>query len=268
VAVAGAAAGAKADADAKAAAVSVSNAEGGNAKSASVATGGDASATGGNAAAEGGKAFAAGGKDGHGGEGGSSASDASSNSGGNSLTVNEQQVRQAPGMAQGSFAIVGCGVAANAGGSNVNGSAFLGFGFTPQQCYDFMLANAYCSAGATQACCEVLNASKAGRRAAKRGVVLPECRPVVHEPTPPPPVQPPVIVQVPCCDKPEPEPCPPDNRCYEKCEKACKAQCQGNAECEARCERLCKRRCDGEPPSPPGTAPQSCPAPVEQSKAN
>jgi hypothetical protein len=231
VAVAGAAAGAESTA------VSGS-------KSSSNATGGSANATGG--------------------EGGNSESDASSNSGGNSLSVNEQHPRQAPGLAQGSFAIVGCGVAANAGGSAPGGAGFLGFGFTPQQCYDFMLANAYCTAGATAACCEVLNSSKAGRRAAKRGVRLPECRPPAAEPAPQP--QPPVIVTVPCCDKPEP--CPPDNRCYEKCEKGCKAQCQGNPECEARCERTCKRRCDGEPPVPGSTVPQSCPAPVEQTTAN
>jgi hypothetical protein len=252
VAVAGAAAGAKSEADAKAASFSNSNAEGGDAKAASVATGGDAKATGGKAVATGG-------------EGGSS--DASSNSGGNALTVNENQVRQAPGLAQGSFAIVGCGFAANAGGSGAGGAGFLGLGFTPEQCYDFMLANAYCTAGATAACCEVLNSSKAGRRAAARGVRLPECRPPVADPAPQP--QPPVIVTVPCCDKPDappPQECPPD-RCFEKCERGCKAQCQGDAACEKRCEVTCKRRCDGVPPSPAGSAGGSCPA-VEQSKPN
>jgi hypothetical protein len=248
VAIAGAAAGSKSEADAKAAALAASHAEGGDAKSASVATGGQANATGGKAT------------------GGNS--DANSNSGGNTLTVNENQVRQAPGLAQGSFAIVGCGFAANAGGSGAGGAGFLGLGFTPEQCYDFMLANAYCTAGATAACCEVLNTSKAGRRAASRGVRLPECRPPVAEPAPQP--QPPVIVQVPCCDKPEPPPpqeCPPD-RCYEKCERGCKAQCQGDAACEKRCEVTCKRRCDGVPPNPAGSAGGSCPAAVEQSKAN
>lgn len=249
VAVAGAAAGAKSEADAKAASFSNSHAEGGDAKAASVATGGKAVATGG--------------------EGGDANSDASSNSGGNALTVNENQVRQAPGLAQGSFAIIGCGVAGNVGGSSPGGAGFLGLGFTPEQCYDFMLANAYCTAGATQACCEVLNTSKAGKRAASRGVRLPECRPPANEPTPVPQPQPPVVVVTPCCDKPEPPPCPPDNRCYDKCDKACKEQCQGNADCERRCETLCKRRCDGHPPSPAGAAqPSSCPAPVEKSTAN
>ena len=251
VAVAGAAAGAKSEAKSSANAVSVS--EGGDAKAASVATGGNASATGG--------------------EGGSSNSDASSNSGGNSLTVNESAPRQAPGLAQGSFAIIGCGIAANAGGSSPGGAGFLGFGYTPEQCYDFMLANAYCTAGATQACCEVLNNSKAGRRAAARGVTLPVCRPPAQEPpAPAPEPQPPIVVVVPgqCCDRPD---CPPNDPqtppCYEKCEKACKHQCDGNAACEKRCEVLCKRRCDGQPPSPAGSSGTgSCPAPVEQSKPN
>lgn len=254
VAIAGAAAGAKADADAKATSVSVSNAEGGNAKSNSYAEGGNALAKGGNATATGGNA-----------EGGSS--DASSNSGGNSLTVNESHPRQAPGLAQGSFAIIGCGIAANAGGSGPGGGGFLGFGFTPEQCYDFMLANAYCTAGATQACCEVLNASKAGKRAKSRGVTLPVCSPPQQTPpAPTPEPQPPTIVIVPqpCCDKPpgcgpnDPGTPPP---CYEKCDKACKQQCDGNAACEKRCEVLCKRRCDGQPPSPAGSASPSCPAP-------
>lgn len=195
-------------------------------------------------------------------EGGDASSDASSNSGGNTLEVNERHVRQAPGLAQGSFAIVGCGVAGNAGASGPGGAGFLGFGFTPQQCYDFMLANAYCTAGATEACCEVLNNSKAGQRARKRGVRLPECRPpeppkpcCEQQQTPPPPTV--VVVPAPCCDKPECE----GNHCYEKCDKACKQQCDGNAACESRCEKLCKRRCDGEPPSPAGSGVTSCPVP-------
>jgi hypothetical protein len=102
-------------------------------------------------------------------------SQASSSSGGNSLEVSEFNPRQSPGIAQGSFAIQGCGAAANAGGSNVGGAAFLGVGFTTPQCYDFMLAQAFAAAGAWSAACEVLNASPAGKRAARRGVRLPEC---------------------------------------------------------------------------------------------
>jgi hypothetical protein len=104
-------------------------------------------------------------------------SQASSSSGGNSLEVSEFNPRQSPAIAQGSFAIQGCGAAANAGGSNVGGAAFLGVGFTTPQCYDFMLAQAYAAAGAWSAACEVLNASPAGKRAARRGVALPQCSP-------------------------------------------------------------------------------------------
>ncbi len=106
-------------------------------------------------------------------------------------TANNQMVnntpKQAPALSQGSFAIQGCAVAGNAGGSGAGGAGFLGFGFTPEQCYDFMLAQAYASVGAHVAACEVLNASRAGQRAAKRGVKLPECSPPVPV-SPPPPV--------------------------------------------------------------------------------
>ena len=104
-------------------------------------------------------------------------STSSSSNDGNSQAVEISNPRNAPAIGQGSFAIAGCAVAGNAGGSNINGAGFLGFGFTPEQCYDFMLAQAYQSAGAYQAACEVLNASRAGRRAAKRGVTLPTCSP-------------------------------------------------------------------------------------------
>ena len=104
-----------------------------------------------------------------------SASSSNSNSGGNSLTVNESNPRQTPGMAQGSFAIQGCQVAGNAGGSQVGGTGFLGFGFTPAQCYDYMLAQAYAALGEKQAACLVLNSTKAAKRAEKRGVRLPTC---------------------------------------------------------------------------------------------
>jgi len=97
----------------------------------------------------------------------------------NQITIEgDRQIRQAPAIGQGSFAIQGCGVAGNAGGSSAGGAAFLGVGFTSAQCYDFMLAQAFASVGEHQAACAVLNVSKAGRRAAKRGVVLPTCTPV------------------------------------------------------------------------------------------
>lgn len=97
----------------------------------------------------------------------------------NNTNVNYEyrQVRQAPSIGQGSFAISGCGVAGNIGGSNTSGAAFLGLGWTPAQCYDFMLAQAYQAVGETKAACEVLNKSKAGQRAARRGIKLPDCEP-------------------------------------------------------------------------------------------
>lgn len=90
-----------------------------------------------------------------------------------------QQVRQAPSIAQGSFAIQGCGAAGNVGGTNSHGAAFLGLGFTPAECYAFLLAQAYQAVGETQTACEVLNSTKAAKRAEKRGVKLADCTPVV-----------------------------------------------------------------------------------------
>lgn len=91
----------------------------------------------------------------------------------NAVSVTHQA--SAPALGQGSFAIAGCQVAGNAGGSNSGGAGFLGFAFTTEQCYDLQLAAAYQALGAYSAACQVLNLSKAGQRAAKRGVTLPTC---------------------------------------------------------------------------------------------
>lgn len=96
-----------------------------------------------------------------------------------SLSTEYVEVRQAPSVGQGSFAISGCSVGGNAGGSNIHGSMFLGFGWTPSQCYDFMLAQAYQSIGEKKAVCDILRQTKAGKRAEKRGITLPECLPTV-----------------------------------------------------------------------------------------
>ena len=99
------------------------------------------------------------------------------------VTVNAgttyQQVRQAPSIAQGSFAISGCNVAGNAGGSNTHGAAFLGFGWTPKECYAFMLAQAYQSIGQYKAVCDILRNTKTGKRMERDGVELPECLPEI-----------------------------------------------------------------------------------------
>ena len=99
------------------------------------------------------------------------------------VTVNSgttyHQVRQAPAIAQGSFAISGCSVAGNAGGSNQHGAAFLGIGWTPKECYAFMLAQAYQSIGQYKAVCDILRNTKTGKRMERDGIELPECLPEV-----------------------------------------------------------------------------------------
>src|SRR5210317_128842 len=109
------------------------------------------------------------------------------------VTVNAgttyQQVRQAPSIAQGSFAISGCSVGGNAGGSNKNGAAFLGFGWTPKECYAFMLAQAYQSIGQYKAVCDILRNTKVGKRMERDGIELPECLPELEVVVVPAPVQ-------------------------------------------------------------------------------
>ena len=139
------------------------------------ATVGDVSATGGNATATGG----AGGQAVSAAVVESGAATAVVESGAVQYTYNERL--QAPAIGQGSFAISGCSVAGNGGGSWTGGAGFLGFGFTPPQCYDFMLAQAYQAIGEKKAVCDILRNTKAGKRQEKRGVVLPECLPPVQE---------------------------------------------------------------------------------------
>ena len=108
---------------------------------------------------------------------------------GGSAAVVTNYPQQAPSVAQGSFAIQGCGVAGNLGGSNTHGSGFLGFGFTPDECYRLMLAQAYQAIGQTEAACEVLNRTDmALNLETKRGLPLPKCHkepaPVIVEPAP------------------------------------------------------------------------------------
>jgi hypothetical protein len=119
-----------------------------------------------------------------------------------STSYSYTEARRAPSIGQGSFAISGCSVGGNAGGSNIHGSAFLGFGWTPQECYKFMLAQAYQSVGEKKAVCDILKNTKVGRRLEKDGIKLPECLPeVVVVPAPPAPAPAPepktVYVEVP-----------------------------------------------------------------------
>lgn len=94
-----------------------------------------------------------------------------------STTVETNHVRQAPSLAQGVVMPVGCGVGGNAGGSNTNGAGFLGIAFTPAECYAFMLAASYASLGMIDSACEVLNTTKAAKRAF--GDNAPACKTVI-----------------------------------------------------------------------------------------
>lgn len=100
----------------------------------------------------------------------------SANNEGNSLSVTNEAVRQAPSVAQGSFAIAGCAAAGNAGGSNKNGSAFLGFGFTSSECYLYLTAQAYAGLGQIETACAIVNQTRAAKRLVKLGIKLPTCR--------------------------------------------------------------------------------------------
>lgn len=136
-----------------------------------------------------------GGAGGQGGTGGEAVASAVVESGAASAVVESGAIQytyterlQAPAIGQGSFAISGCSVGGNAGASGPGWAGFLGFGFTPQQCYDFMLAQAYQSLNEKKAACDILRNSKAGKRQEKRGIVLPGCEPqtVVVAPVPVP----------------------------------------------------------------------------------
>lgn len=113
---------------------------------------------------------------------------ASADNAGNTQTVNANDYtpRQAPSVAQGSIAIVGCGAGINGGGSNTHGSAFLGIAWTPADCMALQLAQAYQALGHDRAACQVLNSTKAARRAQRRGLEPPTCA----DPRVPPPVAP------------------------------------------------------------------------------
>lgn len=103
---------------------------------------------------------------------------------GNSVNVVEQS--SAPSVSQGSFAIAGCALAGNAGGSKLSGSAFLGFAFTPKECYKYLTAQAYQAVGQYEAACQILNTTRTAKDAAKEGVKLPDCvyqKPIVTEPS-------------------------------------------------------------------------------------
>ena len=119
--------------------------------------------------------------------GGTSSSDATGGNAQSGSTLVNTYPQQVPALGQGSFAIQGCGVAGNLGGANSHGAGFLGFGFTPSECYRFMLAQAYQAVGQTVTACEVLAHTDTAKAAVKDGLALPDCKPAPVN-TPPAPV--------------------------------------------------------------------------------
>ena len=82
--------------------------------------------------------------------------------------------------------IAGCGIAGEAGGSNSHGSAVLGIGFTTEECYAYIEAQALNAIGDRESACQVLHTTNAAKRAEKRlGHPLPACEPpavtIVHD---------------------------------------------------------------------------------------
>jgi hypothetical protein len=92
----------------------------------------------------------------------------SADNAGNSQTITYRQVQQAPGIAQGGIAIQGCATGGNAGGSNTHGAAFLGIGFTPRECYRFMLAQAVAALGDPEGAMKILETTDTARDVLKR----------------------------------------------------------------------------------------------------
>lgn len=119
-------------------------------------------------------------------------------------TVATYNPQMAPAVGQGSLLISGCSAGGNAGGSSVHGAAFLGFGWTPHDCYLFYQAQAYLAVGEKKTACEVLNHTHAMQKLVKEGITLPSCEP--------PPMPQPTVVQVvapapvPAAEPPAPAP--------------------------------------------------------------
>ncbi|CAM6004383.1 unnamed protein product [Sphagnum balticum] len=81
--------------------------------------------------------------------------------------------------------IAGCGVSGSAGGANTKGAAILGVGFTTDECYAYIEAQAFWAIGDRQAACEILHTTNSAKRSIARGAHLPSCEPVppqvIHE---------------------------------------------------------------------------------------
>lgn len=119
-----------------------------------------------------------------------SSASATSSSGGNAQSISYSHQRSAPSLGQGSLMPAGCGMGANAGGSQPGGAAFLGFVFTTSECYKFILAQHLTAIGMVDSACDVLMSTRAATNAYKKaGLSKPKCdapeavRPVESKPT-------------------------------------------------------------------------------------
>lgn len=165
-------------------------------KSTAVAGGGEATAIakggeGGHAVASGGNSTATGGaaSQSQTAKGGSAKQSQQANNAGNaqSTDIQYQAARNAPSVAQGSLMPSGCGAAGNAGGSNVNGSGFLGIAFTTGECYRFMLSQSFAAIGMPDTACDILLTTKAAKHAFK-DKSMPDCTMAKNRPDPSPAV--------------------------------------------------------------------------------
>jgi hypothetical protein len=84
---------------------------------------------------------------------------------------------EATSLGQGGLYNSGCGAGVNGGGSSPGGAGFLGATWTTHDCYLFLLAQRYESIGMADTACDVLNSTRAARKAFERlGIGPPDCR--------------------------------------------------------------------------------------------
>jgi hypothetical protein len=99
------------------------------------------------------------------------------NNEGNELSVSTRVERSAPSLGQGGLYNSGCGAGLNGGGSTPGGAGFLGATWTTHDCYLFLLAQRYESIGMADTACDILNSTRAAKRAFERlGINAPDCK--------------------------------------------------------------------------------------------
>jgi hypothetical protein len=115
----------------------------------------------------------------------SSSSAVSTTSQGNSQVSQTYVAANVPNLGLPTQIIAGCGVSGSVGGANTKGAAILGVGFTTDECYAYIEAQAFWAIGDRQAACEVLHTTNSAKRSIARGAHLPSCEPVppqvIHE---------------------------------------------------------------------------------------